>query len=689
MPDLLFEIGAEEIPAGFLPPAAESLRAGVTRALAAARLPHGEVRTFATPRRLALVVREVAARQADEVKEMVGPAWKAAFDAEGKPTKAAQGFARGAGMPESALYKVSTPKGDYVAVKKEVPGAAAASIVPGILESAMRALPFKKSMRWGDEDATFARPVQWIVALFGGEVIPVRFADVQSARLTRGHRFLSSGAIELDGTEAQYGSALREAGVIADPAERLENVRAEVARAASEAGGEPLPDDALLDTVTYLVETPSAVLGSFDAGFLDLPEEVLVSEMRGHQKYFSVRGKNGKLLPNFVAVSNTPVRDPAVSRAGYERVLRARLSDARFFFDEDRKRTLESRVEALARVTWQRELGSTRQKVERIRALARWLAGAVGKGDVALLDRAALLCKADLTTGMVGEFPDLQGVMGREYARADGEPPEVAQAIEEHYLPRVSEGPLPKSDEGAILALADRLDTLVGIFAIGKEPTSATDPFGLRRACLGVIRIMLDRSYRVSLKSALEQAAGGYAATTVTDATIARVLEFFQGRLESYWSASGDLVPAVLNAENRFYDLVATSLRLKALSTLRGRPELIPTAEVFKRATNIVAKSGAGAAALREDLFDAHEERDLARAVKEAQPRVEAAVARDDYAAALEAIGRLQPVLHTFYEKVFVNVDDVAVRDNRLALLKTVRDLGMRVADLSRIQIGQ
>src|SRR5438445_2288926 len=504
--DLVFEIGCEELPAGFLKPALEWMAAEMNRALDDARL-NGEgegqrasIAGYATPRRLALVVTAIAERAPDVRKLVQGPPAKAAFQ-DGKPTKAAEGFARKVGVPVTALRV----EGDRVVVEQQIRGLSAAEALPAILERMVRGIPFKKSMRWDslDKDA-FARPVHWISALLEGKPLAISFADVKSGATTRGHRFHAPKEFPVPAAK-KYVSELRAAHVLADWAERKQRIWEEVQRGARDAGGEPLPDDDLLETVTGLVEEPSAVTGHFDEGFLELPPEVLVSEMRGHQKYFSVQ-KEGKLLPAFVAVSNTRVRDPAVSRRGYERVLRARLSDGKFFFDEDRKLRLVSRVERLGRRTFMDKLGTELERVERLRELSLWLHGTTGKGEPAVLRAAAELCKADLTTGMVGEFPELQGAMGRIYAQHDGEPGEVAEAIFEHYLPRGAEEKLPRTDAGALLGMADRLDLLAGVFGIGKEPSGTADPYGLRRAALGLLRITLARRYRLDLREALLEA---------------------------------------------------------------------------------------------------------------------------------------------------------------------------------------
>lgn len=597
--DLLLEVGAEEIPASFIAPALEDLRRVVTERLADARLEHGEVKVYGTPRRLAVWVRDVADAGKDVVKEVLGPSAKAAFDAQGKPTKAAEKFAEGLKLSVDQLGRAQTAKGEYVSARVEEKGRAAADIVPDALHAAVHSINFRKSMRWGDVESSFARPVQWLVALLGGDVVPVVFGDVKSGRVTYGHRFLSPGAVELK-APADYEAVLAKANVVADIARRRAMLVEKVTAAAKAAGGALLEDEGLVDQVTNLVELPSPVVGTFEERHLDLPPEVLVQEMKSHQRYFSLVDGAGKLLPKFIAVSNTPVRDEQLSLRGYQRVLRARLADGRFFFDEDRKTPLADRVEKLGRVVWQGQLGTYLEKVERFRSLAVWLAGQTKRaGESATIERAATLAKADLVTGMVGEFPELQGVMGREYARASGEPDAVALAIFEHYLPRGAEDALPTQDAGALIGIADRLDSLCGIFAIGKVPSGAADPFGLRRACLAIIRLVLGRGYRFSLSAAVDESLRLLAPRLANvkrkagePAPREQVLEFFRGRLKALWGEQHrtDVVEAVLAAG--FDDLVAAQKRLEALSLIVGRADFQPLAAAFKRVVNIVEKQG-------------------------------------------------------------------------------------------------
>ncbi|HLL53418.1 MAG TPA: glycine--tRNA ligase subunit beta, partial [Myxococcaceae bacterium] len=596
------------------------------------------------------------------------------------------------------LERFQTPKGEYVGSRVEEKGKPAAEILAEVFHAAVHSINFKKSMRWGDVELAFARPVHWVVALFDGQVIPVVLGDVKSGRTTRGHRFLAPQAFDL-AHPRDYEGALEKAHVVPDIAKRKALVVERVNAAAAKAGGRVLEDQSLVDQVTNLVELPNPVVGTFEERHLDLPPEVLIQEMKSHQRYFSLTDASGKLLPKFIAVSNTPVRDEALSLRGYQRVLRARLADGRFFFDEDRKTPLADRVEKLQRVVWQGKLGSYAEKVERIRALAAWLAKNTGNDKhLATIDRGALLAKADLVTGMVGEFPELQGVMGREYAKASGEPAEVALAIFEHYLPRGATDALPSQDPGAFIGIADRLDTACGIFAIGKGPTSAADPYGVRRAVLAIINVVLGRGYRFSLTQAVAEALRLLQPKIAdikrkpTDPAVAdQVLDYFRGRLKSLWTEGNrtDVVEAVLSAG--FDDLVAAQKRLEALSQLVGRADFIPLAVAFKRVVNIVEKQGKDVQGGHADpaKFTDEPERNLHVAYTAARGKVDELLKRDDYSGALKEITGLKPAVDTFFDKVMVMAEDKALRENRVRFLTEIGALFNQVADFSKIQAEQ
>jgi glycyl-tRNA synthetase beta chain len=706
--DLVFEIGSEELPASFQAPAIAYLAQKFAEEAAAARLAVGAIETHATPRRLALLVRDVADRASDFEERGEGPAVSVAFDAEGRPTKAAEGFARKFGLTVDQLDRSG---GRLVAVRRQA-GQPTLSLLPELLARLAGTIPFRKSMRWGSLDATFARPVQWLLAVYGGEVVPVKFAGLSAGGVTFGHRFLAPEAIRIAGVD-EYLPRLLAAKVVASRDERRARVIAEIDRVAAEAGGRRVVDDELVETITGLVEWPSGVLGAFGEDALDMPREVLVSEMRGHQKYASIEGADGRLRPQFVAVANTPVKDVAVSRRGYERVLRARLADARYFFEEDKKRTLASRVTELRRVTFQEKLGSIHDKVDRMMALSRKVALSVPYEDAPAVERAAILCKADLTTGMVGEFPDLQGVMGREYALANGETREVALALFEHYLPRGASDALPTGALGAIIGISDRLDTITGIFAIGKPPTGANDPFALRRACLGIIRIVLAKGWRLHLGGLVEHALGQHyehfqrqAATNppppakdekgrprrpdyVERAEAQRqVLEFFRGRLENHWKEehAADTIDAVLDAG--FDDITDAHRRLQAITALRGRPDFVPLAIAFGRASNIIEKQARDLVPgpVSSALFSEAPEHALDAATESARAQVESALRTGDYSAALRTLAELRPAVDAFFDKVLVMAEDPAVKQNRLRLVRNVQQLFAPIAAFARIQ---
>ncbi|MGC4116096.1 MAG: glycine--tRNA ligase subunit beta [Myxococcales bacterium] len=711
--DLLLEIGTEELPASFVMPALEEMKELFAKKAGEARLTFGESRIYGTPRRLALLVKDLLDVQPDSTTEVMGPPVTVAMTPEGKLTETGEKWAAGQGIKPAQIQQKDTPKGKRLFVEHKEKGQPTAKLLPELLKSVVTGIHFKKSMRWGWEEATFARPVQWIAALHGDKAVKFQLADVKSGNTTLGHRFLSKKPIKLE-TPDGYLAAMEAGQVVVDPAVRKAKIKEAAEAEAATAGGKILDDPALLDTVTFLVEHPTAVLGSFDQDFLDLPPEVLVQEAKGHQKYFSVVDGAGKLMPSFVAISNTPVKDKAVARAGYERVLRARLSDARFFFTEDKKRPLESRVDDLKRVTFQQRLGTSYEKMERFRALAVALAYELGLGaqsveggsiDDALLkaaggdskhtfsqavSRAATLCKADLVTGMVGEFPELQGVMGREYTRGV-ESPEVSLAIFEHYLPRGASDSLPTQDPGAIVGIADRLDTITGIIGIGKAPTGAADPFALRRACLGVINITLGRGYRYSLGGMVDKALALLGAKVGDRAkTRAQVLDFFRERLKNLWadSARKDVIEAVLAAG--FDDMVDARDRLKAMTAIVGRPDFDPLAVAFKRVVNIVEKQAKDlkAAEVNAALLADEAEKSLCWAYDASRGRVETAVKAHDYAAALSDIAALKPAVDTFFDKVRVLADDPKVRENRVALLVAIGRLFGGIADFSKIQAG-
>lgn len=682
--ELFLEIGCEEIPAGFIPRAMSEMEAIIRRELTNARLSFGEIRTLATPRRLALVVRDIPAMQPDAEITASGPSKKAAFDADGKPTKAAEGFARGQGVDVSALQVITTEKGEYLAVTKLEKGRPARELLQEVLPALIGDIPFKKSMRWGALDVRFARPIHWIVALFDGAVVPFSFGNIESGASSRGHRFMADTTFAVQDFE-HYLEQCEKHFVVPDPERRKEIIRAETLRIAAEAGGNLLPDEELLEQVTYLVEYPSGVYGTFSEEFLKVPKEVLITSMRSHQRYFSVVDANGALLPGFITINNTLTDDPSVVVRGNERVLRARLSDARFFFEEDRKVKLDDRVEALKKVVYQQKLGTSFEKMERFRALGEKLAEQLNPQVKGQTVRAAWLCKADLVSGMVGEFPEVQGVMGREYALLEGEDAAVANAIAEHYLPTQAGGELPASDIGAFVSIADKLDTICGCFAVGLIPTGAADPYALRRATIGIISIILDKQYRLSLFGLINDSLDLLAAKLLRprDQIADEVLEFFRARFVNLMAGefAADAVEAVVAAG--FDDLVDVKNRLEALSRFRSEPDFEPLAGAFKRVGNIV--KGGVDAAVDPQLFQEPAERELYQAFQAMKKSVDSSIATGAWMDALAGVATLRVPVDSFFDKVMVMAEDERVRTNRLALLTEIAGMFRLIADFSRI----
>jgi glycyl-tRNA synthetase beta chain len=682
--DLFLEIGCEEIPAGFIPKAMADMEQLMKRELESARLEYGEIVTLGTPRRLVLAVKGVSGRQPDAELTAMGPAKSVAFDAQGNPTRAAQGFARGQGVEVSELTLMMTEKGEYLAAKKSEIGRETSELLTEMLPRLMNAIPFKKSMRWADLDVRFARPIHWIVALFDGIVVPFSFGNIESGSASRGHRFMANASFPVRDF-AHYLEECERHFVIPDPARRKEIIRREIARVAKQAHGNVLPDEGLLEQVSFLVEYPSAVHGTFSPDFLVVPREVLITSMREHQRYFSLVDDQGKLLPGFITINNTLTEDPEVVVKGNERVLRARLSDARFFFDEDRKVTLSSRVEALKSIVYQAKLGTSYEKMERFRELAKRLAGQLNPAVSDQVYRAATLCKADLVTGMVGEFPEVQGIMGREYAIHDGEELAVANAIAEHYLPTQAGGELPASDIGAFVSLADKMDTICGCFSVGLIPTGSADPYALRRSALGVINIVLDKGYREPLGAFIGASLDLLAAkcNRPREEVQRDVLEFFRGRFVNLMADRfpSDVVEAVVSVS--FDDLVEAAAKIAALAEFRNRDDFGPLAVAFKRVGNIV-KEGVDTPVLAE-LFEDAAEAALQSSLQQVAAEVEKALGRGDYLAALTEIATLKPAVDLFFEKVMVMAEDERVRGNRLALLTGIARLFGRLADFSRL----
>jgi len=678
--DLLFEIGSEEIPAKFLSRALAELPSSVETKLAAARLTWSAVRALGTPRRIAVIVKGLADRQPDLDEEVVGPPVGVAFAADGSLTKAGQAFATKNGVTADAIHKKEVPgkKGMYVVARRHVAGHETRSLLPLLLAELAAAIAWPKSMRWGWGEITFVRPVQWLVALFGGEVVPLTWAGITAGRTSRGHRFLSPGAIEIASPE-RYVEALRDGQVIVDPETRRALVRADLTRLETETGFRVRPDEALLAEVIHLGEYPVGITGGFDPAYLDVPEEMIVTAMRTHQRYFAMEDKAGRLAPRFATMMATIVKDPALVARGNETVLAARLSDAKFFFAEDRKQSFDAWNGKLDAVVFQAKLGEKARtvgnKIARIAGIVEALGGSANARAV------ARYCKADLASHAVGEFPELQGVMGKHYAHAFGKP-ELADAIEQHWWPKGQGGELPKSDEAALVAIADRIDTLVGCFAVGLEPSGSADPFGLRRAAIGIWQILLDRRWQ-KLDDALAAAIAELGKQGVTLRDRKPLDEFFKARLRGIFIEQG--IPAQdadAALAQDFRD--PTDARARALACAKISKD---AREVFKRVANILddarGKKLAIGAAPDPARFVAQVERDLHAAIADAQQREHAARDKHDYAAVFESLERLRPTVATFFDRggVMVMDPDPALRDNRLALLSWFITPYMAIAD--------
>jgi len=687
--DFLVELGTEELPPLALPELERAFADGIRAGLAEAALPHGELKSYATPRRLAVWVRDLATMQPAQAVKLKGPPVNAAFGKDGTPTAAATKFAEKCGVDVSALARVSEGKGEFLFYSGSKPGLATAGLLPGIVQKSLDALPIPKRMRWGASAAEFVRPVHWLVLLFGGETLAARILDTDASNATRGHRFMAPGELPL-AAPAGYESTLRGQGkVIADFGARRAQIKGQVAQVGRELGGSALLDDALLDEVTALVEWPSALAGAFEARFLELPREVLISTLQQHQRYFPVEGADGKLLAHFITVSNIESKDPSKVRAGNERVVRPRLSDAAFFWGVDRRQPLASRLGALDAVTFQVKLGSIGDKVRRVMTLA---------GEIALLidadksgaERAAQLAKCDLLSAMVGEFPELQGIMGRYYAIADGEPAEIASAIDEHYMPRGAGGTLPGTGASTAVALADKLDTLAGIFAIGQKPSGTKDPFGLRRAAIGVLRILVERKLNVDLRALVARAVQ---LQPVANAGVdAELWDYVLERLRAYLLDASSAAH-VAGVTTEMFDAVRAGgpmspvdfrARLEALVTFLALPEAASLTAANKRISNILKKTEGGVTGTVDvSALNEPAEKALYETVAALVADVERALAKRDYAAALARLATLRPAVDAFFDGVMVNAEDPALRRNRLALLAGVRQLFTRIADLS------
>ncbi len=692
MKKLLLEIGTEEIPAGYIAPALNVFSEKLAQRLDEARIAHGAAQTFGTPRRLTVIVSDVADRQASVTETQTGPPEKVAFDADGNPTMAAIKFAEKVGLDVEQLSIQETPKGRYLSASITQKSLDAAELLSSVLPEVILGIPFPKTMRWADLSISFARPVQSVLALLGENVIPFTLGGaIQSDRYAHGHMFMQAEKIAIQDAD-HYIDALRSAHVLADIGERRQAVRREIDAAATKLGGTVLPDEELVDIVTNLVEIPFASAGRFDDEFLEVPQEILITAMREHQKYFAVNDpETGKLLPAFIAVNNTRPADMPLVTTGHERVLRARLSDAKFFYQSDIKVGMEDWVEKLKGVLFQAKLGSMHAKMERVRQLAGYLAQQAAPSQGENVDRAAYLCKADLVSQAVGEFAKLQGIMGRVYARVAGEPEAVATAIEEHYRPVYSGAPLPQTPAGALLAIADKLDSICGCFAVGLLPTGASDPYALRRQSIGILQILSDQGWKLALTDMIDKSLSLFEGAVEVDAAEARkqIYEFFVNRISFILAEQGfskDVIAAVVSVGAD--DIIDVRRRVSALEGLKGRPGFEPLAVAFKRVVNIIKKADKKelkVISLRPENFVDASEKDLFNAFETAKVRVGQHMKDGELDAALTQIAAVRPQVDAFFDGVLVMDPDPEIRRNRLALLNTIAGLFETVADFSKI----
>ncbi len=703
--DLLFEIGCEEIPAGMILKASQELKAILVKHLSANGLvdeptAQASIETFGAPRRLVAIARNIKLKQEDVTREISGPPKSVAFDVAGQPTRAAVSFAEKQGLPVSKLTVVNTPKGEYVVAKQFVRGRPAAEILKHVLPEAIREISWPRSMIWtGAQSPRFIRPIRWIVALLDGKVIPFSYADVRAGNHTDGHRFLGKRSVPVSGPR-DYEAKLKRNFVTCRPELRRKKIEAELRTLTKRKGFRTHEDAGLLDLVTYLNECPSAIIGNFDPAFLALPDEILITVMRGHQKYFAVESRNGDLAPHFLAVINLPSDSRGLIRAGHERVLRARFADAKFFWETDQKKKLGDYLTKLAAVTYERRLGSYGDKVDRMRSLARWLSeqwfsGGIAQADVAGSDRAAELAKCDLVTEMVGEFAELQGIVGGLYARAQGEPDEIAWAVYDQYKPVGLDDPLPRNLTGCAVALADKLDSLVACFAVGAIPTGSSDPFALRRAALGIVKIILEKNLPLSLSAAISAAAKSLKEHAprieASDAVEKQVLDFLLERAryilrERRGYAYDEINAAFAAGADDLGDAVE---RVAAVKAIRDTKNFAPLAASFKRIRNLLEKSAGkvdkGQGTVRQELLKDAAELQLHTVAQRIGEEATRLKKEKKYRKALEKISELRPSVDFFFDKVLVMVEDEEVRRNRIALLGTLLKEFSNIADFSEL----
>jgi glycyl-tRNA synthetase beta chain len=686
MKELLLEIGTEEIPAGFVPSALMDLEAIAKKELEANRIDFQGIKTFGTPRRLVLMIDSVAEKQRDEETKKIGPSKQAAFDAKGNHTKAAMGFAKSQSVPVESLTLIQTDKGEYLCAIKKEQGKPTSEILSSILPRWILSIAFQKSMKWADVPIRFVRPIHWILALFGREIIPFEVGNIISGNVTYGHRFMHSGPIPVKDLRS-YLQNIEEGFVILDPVERKKKIEDEMIREGAKVSGRILRDEDLLNEVNFLVEYPVALCGTFDNKFLSLPREILIHSMKEHQRYFPLVDDHGTLLPHFICISNVNPRNREAVVKGNEKVLKARLSDAAFFFEDDLKVPLEERVGQLKKVVFQAKMGTSYEKVMRFKQLALWMTERIDLKLREAVERTSLLCKVDLVTGMVGEFPKLQGIVGREYARLSGEKPEVSEAIYEHYLPAFAGDRLPSGPIGDIVSMADKMDTIVGCFGVGLIPTGTADPFGLRRQALGIIRIILEKRYSISLIGLIEECEKQLKGKIERpfDEVKEGVLDFFRARYQNLLLDQGypfDVIQAVISTT--FDELVDVQHRIDALRTAKDWKDFESIVIGFKRAMNIL-KGSPSKREMSSSLFTESAEKSLYQSFLKVKESINRFLNQKDYEGVLFEMTQMKKPIDEFFDGVMVMVEEEAIRNNRLALLDEIGRLFLRIADFSKL----
>ncbi len=685
---LLFEIGTEEIPSGFIVPALNFMKSYITDKFSGLKLEHGSVQMYSTPRRLAVKVSKMMETLPDAVETKMGPPKSIAFDKDGNPTKAGLGFAQTCGVDISEVAIAVTPKGEYLSVTRTIPGRPVMEVLPGILEEMIGRIPFGKTMRWSNPDVRFARPVHWLLAMFGKDILPVKFGNLTAGSQTRGNRFMARKPITVKNPD-RYEEQLEKAYVIPDLEKRKAAIWKAVNDQAQKIGAEVL-DKELLDEVANLLEYPHPIIGGFDESFLSLPKEVLVTVMKHHQRYFPLyaAGNHDKLRASFFAFSNIVPKDDAVVKAGNERVLKARLDDARYFFQEDLKVPLKVYADRLRDVIFHKDLGTSFEKVERFSAVALMLGEKLAPEKIDKVKEAAYLCKGDLNSLMVGELPELQGIMGREYAKAQGIDPEIAVAIREHYLPASADDVLPSGIIGDIVGMADRVDTICGCFGVGLIPSGTSDPFALRRQTIAIENILLGKGYRVLISGMVDKSLDQLTSKMKRPAAEVKqdVMAYFANRFVSILQGRGipgDVIEAAIAS---FDDPVDTFRRASALAEMKKEPWFESICAASKRVENILKKAESQAA-VNPALFAQDEEKGLFQAFRDMEAAFVSNTEKGDYTAALKLLAGLKDPIDRFFEKVLVMADDAAVKENRIALLKGLVSLFDKVAKFSKISV--